>query len=164
MWGETRAGMSPDEFLAAYPQAVDAGEELRESTESTAYYVLDSVEFQGGSFKGRFFFKEDGLETVSLSFNSSDAQEVAAMSLRLLNSFIAMHGRPPGQEKLESPFVTSHIFTWEVEGVEVELGHMAAGRVHGVDLRYVDKRRESGGEQETSPNDSLKRTDQSLRD
>jgi len=140
MWGGTRAGMSPDEFLSAYPQAVDAGEALRESTESSAYYVLDNVEFEGGSFEGRFFFKENGLEAVNLSFNSRDAQEVAAMSLKLLNSFIAMHGRPPGQEKLESPFVTSHIFTWEVDGVEVELGHMAAGRVHSVDVRYVDKR------------------------
>lgn len=127
LWQEARAGMSPQQVLAAFPDARPVTGEKKDSG-SEELVRLSGYELSSDRFDVGFYFRDHRLESVELKLVGHSAGDALSVYDRLLAKLRAEHGKETASLDKEIAVMAQKRADWSVGDLAITLLYFNVGQ------------------------------------
>jgi hypothetical protein len=142
LWANTQAGMSVDQVKEIFPNAVPPESPVSSASETDMLLTIPSVTFADETYRVAFFFRDEKLDKVALSYVGKQSFESL---LPVYNSVLAVmhdeHGKEVSHRSDRSNMIKNEEHTWFSDGRAVQMNMTSFEDADAVfAIRYQTKR------------------------
>lgn len=142
LWANTQAGMSVDQVKEIFPNAVPPESPVSSAPETDMLLTIPSVEFVDETYRVAFFFRDEKLDKVALTYIGKQNFESL---LPVYNSVLAVlrgeHDKEISHRSDRSNTIKNEEHTWFADGRAVQMNMTSFADADAVfAIRYQTKR------------------------